>query len=82
MKISIFNVNNLMINYIEAIKTKLIGERDIELADLETLIMLRAGIGDHADIGKDMEQKIANIESLDSKIETINRYFTQEESAQ
>jgi len=65
-----------MANYVQAIKTKLIGQRDIELSDLEVYLNNVVGIGDHADIGAEIERKIKNIESLDSQIETIDRYFS------
>jgi hypothetical protein len=36
--ILIFKINIFMANYIEAIKTKLTGQRDIEISDLEVYI--------------------------------------------
>jgi len=67
-----------MANYIQAIKSKLTGQRDIEISDLEVYINNRVAIGDHADIGVEIERKIQNIDSLDSQIETIDRYFNNE----
>ena len=64
-----------MANYIQAIKSKLIGQRDIEISDLEVFLNNRVAIGDHADIGVEIEKKIQNIEGLDSQIDTIDRYF-------
>ena len=64
-----------MANYIEAIKNKLIGQRDIELSDLEVYLTNRVAIGEHPHIGEEIEKKIEAIDSLDSKIETIDRYF-------
>ena len=68
-----------MSNYIEAIKTKLVGQRNIELADLEVYINNPVAIGEHPNIGVEIEKKIEEIDSLDSKIETINRYFAKKE---
>lgn len=65
-----------MANYIEAIKSKLIGQRDIEISDLEVFLNNPVAIGDHADIGVEIEKKIQNIEGLDSQIDTIDRYFS------
>ena len=64
-----------MANYIEAIKNKFIGQRDIELSDLEVYLTNRVAIGEHPHIGEEIEKKIEAIDSLDSKIETIDRYF-------
>ena len=65
-----------MANYIEAIKNKLIGQRDIELSDLEVYLTNRVAIGEHPHIGEEIEKKLETIDSLDSKIETIDRYFS------
>ena len=65
-----------MANYIEAIKNKLIGQRDIELSDLEVYLTNRVAIGEHPHIGEEIEKKLETIDGLDSKIETIDRYFS------
>ena len=65
-----------MANYIEAIKNKLIGQRDIELSDLEVYLTNRVAIGEHPHIGEEIEKKIEAIDSLDSRIETIDKYFS------
>ena len=65
-----------MANYIEAIKNKIIGQRDIELSDLEVYLTNRVVIGEHPHIGEEIEKKLETIDSLDSKIETIDRYFS------
>lgn len=71
-----------MANYIEGIKKKLEGQRDIELSDLEVYLTNRVAIGEHPDIGIEIERKIELIDNLDSKIETINKYFNQENSVE
>ena len=71
-----------MANYIEAIKTKLVGQRDIEISDLEIFLNNPTGIGDHADIGVEIEKKLEKIDSLDSKIDTIDRYFKPQSQVQ
>jgi len=64
-----------MSNYIAAIKTKLIGQRNIEIADLEIYLTKQVAIGEHPNIGEEIEKKIETIDSIDSKIDTIDRYF-------
>lgn len=64
-----------MANYIQAIKQKLTGQRDIELSDLEVYLNNRVAIGEHPDIGVEIEKKLEIIDSIDSKIETIDKYF-------
>ena len=59
-----------MANYIEAIKNKLIGQRDIELSDLEVYLTNRVAIGEHPHIGEEIEKKL----------ETIDKLFAVEES--
>jgi len=68
-----------MANYISAIKTKLIGEREIEIADLEVYLTKQVAIGEHPNIGEEIEKKIEKIDSLTSKIDTIDRYFGQKQ---
>ncbi len=68
-----------MANYIEAIKQKLTGQRNIEIADLEVYLTNRVAIGEHADIGVEIERKIELIDNLDSKIDTIDKYFSKSE---
>lgn len=67
-----------MANYIQAIKTKLTGQRDIEIADLQVYINSPVAIGEHPNIGEEIEKKIETIDNLNSKIETIEKLFTQE----
>ena len=69
-----------MSNYIAAIKTKLIGQRNIEIADLEIYLTKQVAIGEHPNIGEEIEKKIETIDSIDSKIDTINRYFKEEDN--
>tara|TARA_R100001163_G_C4882391_1_gene79121 strand:+ start:74 stop:307 length:234 start_codon:yes stop_codon:yes gene_type:complete len=62
-------------DYIKAIKTKLCGERDIELADLKVYLKNQVAIGEHPDIGVEIEKKIKKIDSLESVIDTIDKHF-------
>ena len=47
-----------MANYIQAIKTKLTGQRDIEIADLEIYLKNQVAIGEHPDIGVEIEKRL------------------------
>ena len=58
-------------NYLKAILTKLIGQRDIELQDLTVYINNPVGVAEEIEI------KISNIDALESKIETINKILKQ-----
>ena len=64
-------------NYLQAILTKLIGQRDIEVQDLMIYLNNPVGVGEHSNIGEEVEIKISNIEALESKIETINKILKQ-----
>jgi hypothetical protein len=64
-------------NYLQAILTKLIGKRDIEVQDLMVYLNNPVGVGEHSNIGEEVEIKISNIEALESKIETINKILKQ-----
>mgnify|MGYP003152932476 CR=1 FL=1 len=58
-----------MANYINAIKAKLTGQRDIELSDLEVYLTNRVAIGEHPHIGEEIEKKIDKLfppEEVDS----------------
>jgi len=71
-----------MANYINAIKTKLTGQRDIEISDLEVYLTNRVAIGEHPHIGEEIEKKIETIDSIQSKIDTIDRFFPPEQEAE
>ena len=58
-------------DYLEAILLKLSGQRDIEKADLMVYLSNPVAIGEHSDIGEEVEKKVSNIDQLSSKIETI-----------
>ena len=64
-------------NYLKAILTKLIGQRDIEVQDLMVYLNNPVGVGEHSNIGEEVEIKISNIDTLESKIETINKILKQ-----
>ena len=67
-----------MANYLQAIQSKLTGERDIHISDLEVYLNSRVAIGEHPDIGAEIETKIKKIDELQSQIETIQKFFRPE----
>ena len=64
-------------NYLEAILQKLIGQRAIETQDLLVYLNTPVGVGEHSNIGEEVELKIDKIDSLNSKIETIQTLINQ-----
>jgi hypothetical protein len=58
-------------DYLEAILQKLIGQKAIETKDLMVYLSNPVAIGEHSDIGEEVEKKVSNIDQLNSKIETI-----------
>ncbi len=67
-------------NYLKAILQKLIGQRDIELQDLLVYLNNPVGVGEHSNVGEEIEIKISNIDTLESKIDTIQKIIKQLES--
>ena len=68
-----------MNKHLKAIIKKLEGERDEHLADLDVYLTNPVGVGEHPGIGEVIQKKIEKIESLDSQIECINKYFNNDE---
>jgi len=68
-----------MNKHLKAIIKKLEGERDEHLADLEVYLTNPVGVGEHPGIGEVIQQKVEKIESFDSQIECINKYFNNDE---
>ena len=64
-----------MHTHLTAILKKLEGERDIHRADLNTYLKNQVAIGEHPNIGHEIQEKIKAIGELDDQIETIQRYF-------
>ena len=65
-----------MNKHLKAILKKLEGKRDEHLADLQVYIDNPVGVGEHPGIGEVIEKKIEKIEELDSSIECIKKYFS------
>lgn len=61
--------------HIKAILKKFEGQRDLAKADLEVYLTAPAGIGEHPGIGHEIEILLGQIESFDSIIDTIKKYY-------
>lgn len=66
---------NMKDKYITGILNKYIGIKDIAIADLAVYLDKPVGVGEHGDIGQEIERKLKEINSCDDVIDTINRYF-------
>lgn len=61
--------------HITGLITKYTGLRDIAIADLSIYLDNAVGVGEHSNIGEEIENKIKVINDCDDMIETIQRYF-------
>lgn len=61
--------------HITGILNKYVGLRDIAIADLSVYLENPVGVGEHSDIGEEIERKIKYINEQDGIIETIQKYF-------
>jgi len=64
-------------DYLEAILQKLIGQKAIETQDLMIYLSNPVGVGEHSNIGEEVEKKVSNIDQLNSKIDTIQELLQQ-----
>ena len=58
-------------DYLEAILQKLIGQKAIETQDLMIYLSNPVGVGEHSNIGEEVEKKVSHIDQIRSKIDTI-----------
>jgi len=68
--------------HISGILTQYIGRRDELIADLTIYIESPVGIGEHGDIGSVIRDKVIAIDTADSMIDTINKYFSSNKSTE
>jgi hypothetical protein len=61
--------------HITGILNKYVGLRDIAIADLSVYLENPVGVGEHSDIGHEIERKIKFINEQDGVIECIQKYF-------
>lgn len=68
--------------YITGILNKYVGLRDIAIADLSVYIENPVGVGEHSDIGDEIEKKLKAINEYNDVIETVTKYFSTNNSEQ
>ena len=61
--------------HITGLITKYTGLRDIAIADLSVYLENAVGVGEHPNIGDEIEKKIKEIDECDDMINTIQKYF-------
>lgn len=61
--------------YITAIYNQWAGKREQAIADLTVYLENPVAIGEHADIGEEIKNKIAEVDKYDSLIDTISKHF-------
>ena len=61
--------------HITGLITKYTGIRDIAIADLSVYLDNAVGVGEHSNIGEEIERKIKCIGKCDDMIQTIQKYF-------
>ena len=61
--------------HITGLITKYTGLRDIAIADLSVYLDNAVGVGEHPNIGDEIEKKIKVIDECDDMINTIQKYF-------
>lgn len=63
--------------HLKALLKKLEGNRDEILADLDVYLMHPVGVGEHSNIGEEIEGKLAKVDELEGKIAVIKNNFSQ-----
>jgi len=63
---------------IQALKAKYQAQKLEALATIEVYLTNSVGIGEHPQIVEEMDKMIAQIEEADGRIETLNKYFVED----
>tara|TARA_B100000676_G_C17817719_1_gene700927 strand:+ start:375 stop:611 length:237 start_codon:yes stop_codon:yes gene_type:complete len=66
--------------HVQGIMNKYIGMRDIALGDLSVYLENAVGVGEHSDVGAEIEKKIGEINACDGIIDTMTKYFGKDEA--
>ena len=61
--------------YLQSIFNQYVGLREQSLADLSMLLQHGVGVGDHADVGATIKQKIEEAEKYDSLVSAMDKWF-------
>lgn len=68
--------------YITGLLNKYIGLRDVAIADLSVYIENPVGVGEHSNIGEEIENKLKEINNCNDMIDTITKYFSTSSNAE
>ena len=66
-----------MANYIQAIKTKLTGQRNIEIADLEIYLSNPVAIGEHSNIVAAVDSEIEKLTAATDKLSILKINYSE-----
>lgn len=67
---------------IQALKAKYTAQKMEALATIEVYLTNAAGIGEHPQIIDEMDKLVAQLGEADDKIETLNKYFVEDQPNQ
>jgi len=65
--------------YIQAIFNQYMGKRDQSMADLQVYLNNPTAIGDHGDIGDQIQKKIEEVDRYESLVRTMSALFMSKE---
>lgn len=68
--------------YVTSIYNQLVGKREELIADLEIYLNNPVGVGEHADIGEVIKEKIEQIDKYDSMANTLRSNFFERDADQ
>ena len=72
-------MQSLKNSYIKGVLSEYAGKRDQIISDLLVYLENPVGVGDHGDISAIIKSKISDLDSVDSQIATIQKYFFSEQ---
>ena len=68
--------------YLQSIFNQYVGLREQSLADLSMLLQHGVGVGEHADVGATIKQKIEEAEKYDSLVSAMDKWFAAGQAAE
>lgn len=67
---------------LRGVLTELEGKKNQVLADAYIYLNSAVGVGEHSNICDEFKKKLDELDGIDSKIDTINKYFVDTTSSQ
>jgi hypothetical protein len=67
---------------LRGVLTELEGKKNQVLADAFVYLNAAVGVGEHSGICAEFKKKLLDLDSIDSQIETINKYFVDQQDTQ